>query len=66
MVYIEEAHPTDLWQMSSNVRDGVLFESPRTDEERVNVAAMCVTRLSVKLPALLDGLDNRVERANCG
>lgn len=66
MIYIEEAHPTDLWQTSSNVTDGVLFESPRTDEERVNVAAMCVTRLSVKLPALLDGLDNRVERAYTG
>ena len=24
VVYIEEAHPTDLWQMSSNVKDGVL------------------------------------------
>jgi Iodothyronine deiodinase len=65
-VYIEEAHPTDLWQQSSNVREGVLFQSPRTNEERVDVAATCVTRLAVKIPALLDGIDNRIERAYTG
>ena len=66
VVYIEEAHPTDLWQLSSNVRDGVLFESTRTDEERIHVAAACMVRLAVKIPALLDGIDNRTERAYTG
>ena len=66
MVYIEEAHPTDLWQMSSNIKDGVLFESPRTNEERIEVAATCVIRLAVKIPSLLDGIDNRVERLYTG
>ena len=28
IVYIQEAHPTDVWQMESNVKDGVLFASP--------------------------------------
>jgi len=65
-VYIQEAHPTDLWQLSSNIKDGVLFESPRTDEERINVAATCVLRLAVKIPALLDGIGNTVERAYTG
>ncbi len=65
-MYIEEAHPTDLWQMSSNVDEGVLFSSPRTAEERINVADMCVVKLAVKMPALLDGIDNRTERAYTG
>jgi hypothetical protein len=65
-VYIEEAHPTDLWQMASNVEEGVLFASTRTNEERINVATTCITRLAVKIPALLDGIDNRVERAFTG
>jgi Iodothyronine deiodinase len=65
-VYIEEAHPTNLWQLSANVKDGVLFASPRTTEEREDVAATCVLRLAVKIPALLDGIDNRVERAYTG
>ena len=44
----------------------MLFESPRTKEERIDVAALCVIRLAVKIPALLDGIDNRIERAYTG
>jgi len=55
-----------LWQLSSNVKDGVLFKSPTTDTERAETAEMCVVKLAVKLPALLDGIDNRVERAYTG
>jgi type I thyroxine 5'-deiodinase len=66
VVYIEEAHPTDLWQMASNVTEGVLFASPRTDRERIDVANTCMVRLAVKIPALIDGVDNRVERAFTG
>jgi hypothetical protein len=66
VVYIEEAHPVDLWQLSDNVKDGVLFASPQTDSERVDVASTCVVRLAIKMPALLDGVDNLVERAYTG
>ena len=52
--------------MSSNVKDGVLFGSPQTSAERVDTAAICVVKLAIKLPALVDGLDNRVERAYTG
>jgi hypothetical protein len=65
-VYIQEAHPVDLWQVSSNEKDGVLFASPQTPAERSNVADICVLRLAIKLPALVDGIDNRVERAYTG
>jgi Iodothyronine deiodinase len=66
VVYIQEAHPVDLWQVSSNVRDGVLFESPETADQRSGVAEMCVVKLAIKLPALVDGIDNAVERAYTG
>ena len=66
MVYIQEAHPVDLWQVSSNVKEGVLFRSPTTATERGDAAEMCVVKLAVKLPALLDGMDNSVERAYTG
>jgi len=66
VVYIQEAHPTDLWQVASNVREGVLFASPGTDNERADTAALCMTRLAVKIPALLDGIDNKTERAYTG
>jgi type I thyroxine 5'-deiodinase len=52
--------------MSSNVEEGVLFSSPQTDEERAATADICVVRLAIKIPSLLDGIDNRVERAYTG
>jgi len=65
-VYILEAHPTDVWQMQSNVRDSVLFRSPTNEAERSNVATACWRKLGIKFPALLDGFDNRVEAAYTG
>ena len=62
MVYIQEAHPTDLWQLPSNVKEGVLFASPRSNEERTETASACVRKLGIRIPALLDGIENRVER----
>ena len=34
MIYITEAHPSDVWQMQSNIKDKVVFASPKTEEER--------------------------------
>ena len=65
-MYIQEAHPVDLWQVSSNVKDGVLFSSPQTSGERVETAETCVVKLAIKMPALVDGIDNRIERAYTG
>lgn len=44
----------------------MLFASPETDAERAEVAGTCVLRLAIKLPAIIDGVDNRVERAYTG
>jgi type I thyroxine 5'-deiodinase len=65
-VYILEAHPSDVWQMRSNLRDNVVFASPRDLEERSFVANTCVRKLGIKFPALLDGFDNTVEKAYTG
>jgi iodothyronine deiodinase-like protein len=65
-VYIQEAHPVDLWQVSSNVNDGVLFASPQTSGERVETAQICVVKLAITMPAIVDGIDNRIERAYTG
>ena len=52
--------------MSSNVTDGVLFASPQTSGERAETAEICVVKLAIKLPALVDAIDNRVERQYTG
>ena len=65
-VYIVEAHPTDIWQMKSNIKDNILFANPKTDEERALVAGACVRKLGIKFPAVIDGIDNRTEVAYTG
>ena len=52
--------------MSSNVEEGVLFASPQTAGERANTAGICVVKLAIKMPAVVDGIDNRVERDYTG
>ena len=52
--------------MSSNVRDNVIFQTPRTEGERVEIAESCVRRLGILFPALIDGMDNSVERRYTG
>ena len=54
VVYIQEAHPTDLWQLPSNVKDGVLF------------ASACVRKLGINIPSLVDGIGNHTERDYTG
>jgi hypothetical protein len=66
IVYIQEAHPIDAWQLDDNLKDDVLVASTTTADERMNVAGLCVTNLGIELPALVDGPDNRVERAYTG
>ena len=65
-VYIVEAHPSDVWQMESNIRDQVVFASPKNEEERAFVAGACVRKLGIKFPAVLDQFDNTTEKAYTG
>ena len=65
-VYILEAHPSDVWQMQSNVKDNVVFASPRNLDERGEVANSCVRKLGIKFPAVLDNFDNSTETAYTG
>jgi peroxiredoxin len=66
VVYILEAHPSDVWQMQSNVKDKVVFASPRDEEERGLVAGSCVRKLGIKFPAVLDEFGNSTEQAYTG
>jgi hypothetical protein len=52
--------------MRSNIEQGVLFRDPRSDAERTGVAEACVRNLGIRFPALVDGIDNSVERRYTG
>ncbi|MBI3915476.1 MAG: hypothetical protein HY322_00515 [Betaproteobacteria bacterium] len=60
-VYIQEAHPTDGRQAAQNLIDDVLFAQPQSIEEREEVAHVCVLRLDLKMPMLLDDISNKVD-----
>ena len=63
IVYIDEAHPSDIWQMQSNIKERVVFRNPTTNAERENVASSCVRKLHIAIPALIDSMDNSIEQA---
>ncbi len=65
-VYILEAHPSDVWQMQSNIKDKVVFASPKSEDERAGVADSCVRKLGIKFPALIDDFSNKTEQAYTG
>ena len=66
VVYIGEAHPSDAWQLPSNLRDQVVFASPTDMASRTELAEVCVVRLGLKLPAVVDWFDDATEKAYTG
>jgi hypothetical protein len=61
VVYIQEAHSSDLWQMEPNVRQNVVFANPKNMEEREAVAGACVRNLHIEIPALIDPILNSTD-----
>ena len=52
--------------MQSNIKDKVVFASPKNEEERGLVAGSCVRKLGIKFPAVLDEFGNTTERVYTG
>ena len=65
-MYITEAHPSDVWQMQSNVKEKVVFASPKNEDERASVAGACVRKLGIKIPSVLDEFVNSTEQSYTG
>jgi hypothetical protein len=62
-VYIQEAHPEDGWQLPINLEQEIVYNQPKTREERVGIAAACAIDLELRLPLLLDAMSNEVDSA---
>lgn len=63
VVYIKEIHPTDGWQVKENEQDAVLFRAHESMEERVEVGQVCMIKLALEMPALVDEMDDAVATA---
>jgi len=66
VVYIQEAHPTDGWQMPSNIKEGILVSTAKTFSDRDSAANTCVVKLGIHIPALVDDMNDSTERAYTG
>jgi hypothetical protein len=64
-VYVREAHPTDEWQMKSNLkdRDDVCYAQPKTLEQRLVIANDFTKRFKFTLPFGVDEMSNAANDA---
>ena len=66
LVYIREAHPHNGWRVPNNLIENIIYNEPRTDEERTEVAAACQVNLDLHMPMLVDRIDNDVDKKFVG
>ena len=60
VVYIQEAHPTDGWQVDSNVQDEVYYRQHQSYDEREEVAQAGPSGLHIAVPAVVEERDNDI------
>jgi hypothetical protein len=63
VVYIREAHPEDGWVVTMNRSEDIKFDDPSTTNERTDVAESCALRLEIKMPVVVDEIDDAVASA---
>ena len=62
-VYVREAHPTDEWQMKSNVKDDVCYAQPKNLAQRVVIANDFIKRFNYPIAFGIDDINNAAEAA---
>lgn len=61
LIYVREAHADDGWRVPENLTEEIHFDEPRTDDQRTEVASVCQVALDLRVPMLIDSIDNVVE-----
>ncbi len=63
VVYIREAHPEDGWVITSNREQEIAFNDPTNNAERMEAALSCAIRLQIKMPVVVDDIDDNIASA---
>jgi len=63
LIYIREAHSTADWASTKNEREGIVVEPITTKGQQLDHANMCVRKLHIEFPALLDSMNGEAEKA---
>lgn len=66
VIYIREAHSDDGWRTPRNIQQKIHFNEPTTDEERTTIASVCQIELDLKMPMLIDSIDNDIDNKYVG
>jgi Iodothyronine deiodinase len=62
-IYVREAHPTDEWQMKSNIKDDVCYAQPRNLSDRLAIANDFIKRFNYPVPFGVDDMSNAANDA---
>jgi hypothetical protein len=62
-VYIQEAHPSDGWQVEANLEEGVIHTSPTNIAEREALAEVCMLKLALDMPMVVDDMQDTIDSA---
>jgi hypothetical protein len=63
VVYIREAHPVDGWVVNMNREAGIELHDPTTDGERRDAAESCALGLQIRIPVVVDPVDDLIASA---
>jgi tetratricopeptide (TPR) repeat protein len=63
LIYIREAHSTTDWQSTRNQREGIVLKPATSMGEQQEHATMCVRKLHIEFPTLLDSMSGAAEKA---
>jgi peroxiredoxin len=63
LIYIREAHSTTDWQSTRNQREGIVLKPAASMGEQQQHATLCVRKLHIEFPTLLDSMSGAAEKA---
>ena len=63
VIYIQEAHATDGWQVEANIEENILLRQHQSFDEREEAARSCAIGLHISLPTLVEEMDNAIDEA---
>ncbi len=63
VVYIREAHPEEGWVITMNREQDIAINDPTTNTERSEVAETCAIQLKIRMPVVVDEVDDEIARA---
>ncbi len=63
LIYLDEGHTSDGWQVDDNEEDGVLLPAHKSMADRLAAARNSVRSLTIDFPSAVDSFDNATSQA---